>query len=69
VADGRGYIIDVKRFHAGVQGSLDDYLSLIPEPASSSLRLNLWKKMNQICSVREARGALYEVESNTASPQ
>jgi hypothetical protein len=60
VEGGQGYIIDVKRFHAGVEGSLNDYLELISQPASSSVRSNLWKKMDQICSVREARGALYD---------
>jgi hypothetical protein len=69
VADGQGYIIDVERFHAGLQGSLNDYLGLISEPSSLLLRSNLWKKMNQICSVRTARGALYEAEDNTASTQ
>jgi hypothetical protein len=60
VANGQGYILDVERFHTGVQHSLNDYLKLIAEPASSCLRSNLWEKMNQICSVRTARGALYE---------
>jgi len=59
----QGYIIDVKRFHAGVQGSFADYLKLIPNPSSSLLRSNLWGKMIHICSVREARGALYEPEN------
>ncbi len=59
VAGGQGYIIDVKRFHAAVRGSLNDYLNLIPEPSSSLLRTNLWAKMDHICSVRMARGALY----------
>jgi len=68
-ADGQGYIVDVERFHAGLQGSLNDYLELISEPSSLLLRSNLWKKMNQICSVRTARGALYEAEDNTASTQ
>jgi len=53
LADGQGYIVDVERFHAGLQDSLNDYL----------------KKMNQICSVRTARGAFYEAESDTASTQ
>jgi hypothetical protein len=69
VAARQGYIVDVERFHAGLQGSLDDYLGLISELASSSLRSNLWKKIDQICSVRMARGALYEAEDNTASTQ
>jgi hypothetical protein len=69
VAGGQGYIVDVERFHAGLQGSLDDYLELISEPNSLLLRSNLWKKMNQICRVRTARGALYEAEENTASTQ
>jgi hypothetical protein len=69
VANGQGYIVDVERFHAGLQGSLNDYLELISEPNSLLLRSNLWKKMNQICSVRTARGALYEAEDNRASTQ
>jgi len=33
VADGRGYIIDVDRFHAAVRGSLNDYTERIFDPA------------------------------------
>ncbi len=69
VVGGQGYIIDVKRFHVGVRDSLNDYLKLISEPTSSSLRSNLWKKMDQICSVRTARGALYEAEEDSAFTQ
>jgi hypothetical protein len=69
VAAGQGYIVDVERFHAGVQASLNDYLKLIIEPASAPLRSNLWKKMNQISSVRTARGALYEAEATSATTQ
>ena len=69
VAHGQGYIVDVERFHAGLEGSLNDYLKLISEPANSILRSNLWNKMNQIYSVRTARGALYETEGNMASTQ
>jgi hypothetical protein len=65
VEDGRGYIIDVKRFHAGVQASLNDYLNLIPDFQSLSLRRNLWQKMDHICRVREARGVLYEAEESS----
>lgn len=60
VGGDQGYIVDVEQFHAGVQGSLNDYLTLLLEPTNSSLRSNLWNKMNHICSVRTARGALYE---------
>lgn len=63
-ANGQGYIVDVERLHAALQGSLNDYLTRISEPASSLLRSNLWKKMDQICDVRKARGALYEAESD-----
>jgi hypothetical protein len=69
VADGQGYIVDVERFHAGLQSSINDYLKIITEPTSSLPRADLWKKMNQICSVRTARGALYEAEGNMASTQ
>jgi hypothetical protein len=60
VKGGQGYIIDVKRFHTAVQDSLNDYLKLISNPDSTSLRNNLWEKMNHICNVREVRGVLYE---------
>ena len=62
IMEGQGYIIDVKRFHAAVQDSLNDYLDLIPLQSNSLLRSNLWNKMNQICNVRMARGALYGTE-------
>lgn len=68
IASGEGYIIDVEKFHKALQGAFSDYLKAITEPGSSLLRSNLWKKMNQICSVRTARGALYEAE-DTASTQ
>ena len=65
VVRAEGYIIDVERFHVGLQGSLNDYIALISEPASSLLRLHLWKKMDQICNVRSARGASYEAVGET----
>jgi hypothetical protein len=69
VEGGRGYVVDVERFHAGVQGSLDDYLKHIAEPASAALRSRLWTKMDHICSVRTARGALYEAEPASDSTE
>lgn len=69
VEEGKGYIVDVERFHAGVQASRNDYLSMIIDPSQTELRLKLWRKMNHICSVRTARGALYEAEGTTASTQ
>ena len=62
VAGGQGYILDVRRFHEAVRTSLNDYLKLIPEPSNSVLRGNLWAKMNHICNVRTARGALYGLD-------
>lgn len=62
VGHGDGYIVDVERYHAGTKGSLNDYLSIVSEPANLQLRLNLWRKMDQICNVRTARGALYEAD-------
>ena len=67
VSHGQGYIIDVERFHAAIQDSLDDYLALVRDAQSQSLRDNLWVKMDHICHVREARGVLYEAEED--SPQ
>lgn len=63
-AGGEGYIIDVERFHAALQASFDEYLKSIIESSNEPLRSNLWKKMDHICSVRTARGALYEAEGN-----
>jgi hypothetical protein len=57
---GNGYVIDVKLFHDALIGAFDDYLEDLVDPASGSLRLKLWNKMNHICRVREARGATYE---------
>jgi hypothetical protein len=68
-AGDEGFIVDVERFHAAVQGSLNDYLDLLVRPGSASLRSNLWKKMNKISSVRTARGALYEAGGSSASTQ
>ncbi|GEM_PF-549221 len=62
VGGGKGYIIDVERFHAALKDSLDEYVQLISQPDSSQLRSSLWRKMNDICNVREARGAVYEPE-------
>jgi hypothetical protein len=63
--NGNGYIIDVKLFHAAVRDSLNDYLQLIVDPASLILRSNLWNKMDRICRVRNARGAVYEAAEDT----
>lgn len=59
---GQGYILDVEQFHAAVHASLNDYLELVIDPASDALRTSLWRKMDHICSVRTARGALYEAD-------
>jgi len=58
IANGKGYIVDVERFHTALQASLNDYLTLISEPSQSKLRSNLWVKVNKICDVRAARGAI-----------
>lgn len=63
VGDGRGYIIDVKQFHGAVRGTFEDYLEQLLEPPKTKLRANLWKKMDHICRIREARGLLYESEN------
>ncbi len=68
VKDGQVYIIDIKRFHAGVEDSLKDYLACIRKPASSLLRSNLWKKMNHICDIRMARGALVDADVSLSFP-
>jgi hypothetical protein len=59
---GTGYIVDVERLHASLQNSLNDYLAQLCEPNNATLRTNLWNKMDHICSVRTARGALYEAD-------
>jgi hypothetical protein len=65
--DGRGYIIDVKRFHSAVHETLEDYFQQLVDPAEDKLRTNLWKKMDHICRIRTARGLLYEAESVSVS--
>lgn len=60
VENGKGYILDVQRFHAAVQLSLEDYYGDIADPAQVELRKNLWTKMDHICRIRQARGLLYE---------
>jgi hypothetical protein len=63
VGGGRGYIIDVKQFHGAVRGTLEDYFEQLLETSEYELRTNLWKKMDHICRIREARGLLYESEN------
>jgi hypothetical protein len=66
--DPDGYIIDVERFHAAIRDSLEDYLALIRQPKNSELRAKLWTKMDHICNVRIARGALYGADVAAADP-
>lgn len=63
---GRGFIIDVKKFHEAVSCSLQDYLDELVAPENTGLRVNLWKKMNHISQVREERGLLYESDGDGA---
>ena len=63
-----GYIIDVERFHTAIRDSLEDYLTLLSKPERSDLRRKLWTKMDHICNVRIARGALYGADSSAADP-
>ena len=62
LTSGKGYIIDVLRFHAAVRQSLEDYYQEIVDPSQSDRRGNLWKKMGNISGVRTARGLLVEAE-------
>jgi hypothetical protein len=57
VADGTGYIVDVERFHASLQSSLNDYLTRICEPASATCDHTSGRKwMTSVTSApREAR--------------
>jgi hypothetical protein len=61
-----GYIIDVERFHTAMKDSLEDYLKLLCNPQSKTLRENLWTKMDDICDVRAARGATMEILDSSA---
>lgn len=63
VGDGRGYVIDVKRFHSAVHETLEDYFQRLVDPAENKLRANLWKKMDHLCRIGTARGLLYEAQS------
>lgn len=65
--DGEGYIIDVLLFHKAVRDSLNDYLRELTNPENGNVRANLWTKMDHICSVRTARGAVYAIEKNEES--
>ncbi len=65
--DGQGYIIDVCLFHKALKASMNDYLDDLVEPTNHQLRANLWKKMDHICCVRTARGAMDWVEVGTHS--
>ncbi len=62
------YLIDVERFHTAVQGSLDDYLADLCQPASTDLRDKLWTKMDHICNIRECRGAMETLDPAAADP-
>jgi hypothetical protein len=63
--DGNGYVIDVRLFHQAVRRSFDDYLRQIVRLENEKLRDNLWTKMNHICSVRTARGAVYAADGSS----
>lgn len=56
LTSGNGYIIDVLRFHAAVQQSLEDYYRAILDSSQNDLRANLWTKMEHISKIRTARG-------------
>ena len=62
-----GYIIDVERFHEAVKNSLEEYLGDICKPEKGDVRANLWEKMNHICNVRIARGALLAADTTNGS--
>ena len=55
-----GYVVDVQQFHRAVCLSLSNYCDELLDPTQGSLRENLWRKMNQICAVRTARGLLVD---------
>lgn len=65
---GDGYIIDVERFHAAIKGSLRDYFADLCKPERTDLRDKLWTKMDHICSVRAARGAMEVLDPAGAAP-
>ena len=64
VAGSKGYVMDVKLFHAAVRQSLEDYFRDIVNPSRDETRVNLWTKMDHICRIREARGLLYEADDD-----
>jgi len=66
VTNGSGYIIDVERFHDAVRLSLEDYCRDIVDSSQEDLRGNLWRKMEQICGIRTARGLLFEADDDTS---
>ena len=64
-----GYIIDVQRFHAAVRLSFEDYCDELVNPSQSELRVNLWKKMDEICRFRKHRGLTIEASTETRAPE
>ena len=63
VQGGRGFVIDVRKFHEAVHHALEDYLQELVKPGEGQLRKNLWKKMNHISRIREERGLLYQPDT------
>ena len=63
-----GYIIDVERFHTAIKMSLRDYFALLCKPESTDLRNKLWTKMDHICNIRAARGAMEILDAAAADP-
>lgn len=66
---GTGYIIDVKRFHAALGASLEDYLAELCRPESDDLRTKLWTKMDHICNVRTTRGVMELLDTAPGDPK
>jgi len=48
--DARGIVLNAERFHAELEGAVDDYLVRLADPAAVELREAFRKKMNFICN-------------------
>lgn len=69
ISGGKGYIIDVSRFHSALHQTFADYLRQIVDPASEDVRKNLWKKMDHISQIRGARGLIDQSDGGAGSDQ
>jgi hypothetical protein len=47
--DGRGIVVNRRRFHREMERYIDDYVAQLRDPANTDLRRKFRRKMNYIC--------------------